>query len=83
MMSSIKPLCIASVGVLAAVGGATIAMMVTERGRQILKNVGDCACGCTKAVENAAEDIVTEMKDCFQSAQGTAGTSTSSPSGDN
>lgn len=66
---TMKTACGVCVGILAAIGGATVAMLATERGRQILKSVGDCACGCTKTVGNAAEDIVTEMKDCFQSVK--------------
>ena len=80
MMGSVKPICAISVGVLAAIGGATVVMMMTERGRQILKNVSDCACGCAKTVGNAAEDVVTEMKDCFQSVQGSGNASSSSSS---
>lgn len=66
---TMKTACGMCVGIFAAIGGATVVMLATERGRQILKSIGDCACGCKKTMGNAAEDIVTEMKDCFQSVK--------------
>ena len=66
---TMKTACGVCIGMLAAVGGATVVMLATERGRQILKSIGDCTCGCTKTMGTAAEDIVTEMKDCFQSVK--------------
>ena len=66
---TMKTACGVCVGMLAAVGGACVVMLATQRGREILKSIGDCACGCTRTMGNAAENIVTEMKDCFQSVK--------------
>ncbi len=63
--SPIVGLCI---GALAAVGVASIAMMMTNRGRHIIVNLCSCASSCTKKVGNAAEDIATELRDSFLSS---------------
>lgn len=70
------PLCAVTVGAFAAVGAVGIAMMMTQKGRNILGNMCQCACGCMKTAGTAAEDIASEMKNCF-CAENAAGSNAS------
>ena len=64
-MNGFRPICHITVGALAAVGAVTVAMMLTERGRNILRNLEGCVCQCAKTVENAATSVKDEVISCF------------------
>ena len=64
-MNGFRPLCHITVGALAAVGAVTVAMMLTERGRNIIKNLDSCVCHCAKTVEDAATCVKEEVRSCF------------------
>ncbi len=64
-MNGFRPLCHITVGALAAVGAVTVVMMLTERGRNIIKNLDDCVCHCKKSVGDAAECVKEEVVSCF------------------
>ena len=65
-MCSLSGIC---VGVFAGIGAATVGMLMTRRGRNILTNVCNCASGCMHTAGMAAEDIASEMRDCFTSCE--------------
>ncbi len=67
MLKCSGPLCGFAVTALACVGAASIAMMMTNRGRGIIVNLCSCASGCMKKAGSCAEDIASEMRDCFSS----------------
>ncbi len=71
-----------AVSALAVAGAASIAMMVTEKGRKLLRNLLNSAECCTDAAGTALRDIKSEMQDCFSAGDekqnGCNSTSTSS-----
>ncbi len=67
MESPVFGLC---VGAFAAVGVASVAMMMTRGGRNIIVNLCSCASHCTKTVGSAAEEVAKELRDSFLSSAG-------------
>ncbi len=74
-----NPIITLGVTVLATAGAVGIGMVVTAKGRAILRNLLNSAESCTCAAETAMQKIKSEMQDCFMAGEdGCSSSSTSS-----
>ena len=73
-----NPILTLGVTVLATAGAVGIGMMVTAKGRALLKNLLNSAENCTCAAENAMQKIKSEMQDCFMAGEDSCSSSSAS-----
>jgi hypothetical protein len=73
-----NPIVTLGVTLLATAGAIGIGMMVTAKGRALLKNLLNSAECCTDAAETAMRTIKSEMQDCFMAGEESSSCGTSS-----